>query len=588
MILQALADYYDTLASQEKVCPPGWSIAKVSFALELSEKGELVSIVPLKVCPEGAKKEIPREMVVPEQVKKSSGIASNFLCENGSYILGYDSKGKPERAEQCFKEARRLHHEVLDPVDDPLGRELLLFFDHWLPADTENNTILKPYLEEISKGANMIFMTSDGVFAQNHKNIREAWEEYSGNRGQDGEKMRCLVTGEYTSFARLHPNIKGIVGAQPSGASLVSFNAPAFESYGHEQGRGTGQGMNAPVSERVAFKYGAALNYMINDREHTQRVGDTTIIYWAETADSVCQDLMGLGAFGAENEYTLEDLKRVVNQIRTGGSVFIKEAEIIPDNTFYVLGLAPNASRLSVRLFQQDSFGNMLNHLMEHHERLQIIRPNFEKNEMLTLWRLLNETANQKAKTKSPPASLVGPVLRAILQGTALPDALYENILIRIRSEHDIKWKKAAIIKAYFLSLAENERVKWFKEVSTVELNEESKYVPYILGRLFAVLEKIQTDASPGINTTIKDRYFTSASTTPAIIIPMLLKLSQHHQRKLEDKNRIFYEKLIQELQGRIHTMYPDRMTLQEQGAFYLGYYHQKQSFYTPKEKKED
>ncbi len=586
MILQALAELYDAMADREEVCPLNWGYAKVSYALELSDYGEVLSVVPLKYKPEGAKKEIPREIIVPEPVKKTSGTVSNFLCENSSYFLGYDEKGSTDRSLRCFAEAGKLHHRILDGLNNKHARAILSFFDNWNPLETESNLVLQPYLEDIKKGANIVFMLSDGIYAQNVKEIKEAWEENSEQKERDSEKMICLVTGRYESVARLHPNIKGIMDAQSSGASLVSFNEPAFESYGHE-GKENGQGRNAPVSKSVAFKYGAALNRLVSDYDHVQRIGDTTVLYWAENADPVYQDLMGLGCFGRENVYTLDDLKSVINQVKDGGRVLLKGDEIEPDNRFYVLGLAPNAARLSVRFFEQNSFGIMLKRLDEHNMRLEIVKPSTEDMSQLPLWSLLNETANQKSKTKRPSSPMAASVLRSILEGAPLPDSLFESLLIRIRAEHSVKWKKAAIIKAYFLSLNNNDNTDVYKEVATVDLNENSTYVPYLLGRMFAVLEKIQKDANPGITTTIKDRYFTSACTTPALIFPVLIRLSQHHQRKLSEGSRRFYDQTIQEIQNKIDCTYPDRMTLQEQGAFYLGYYHQNQRLYTKVNKEE-
>ncbi|MDD9147995.1 type I-C CRISPR-associated protein Cas8c/Csd1 [Sporolactobacillus sp. CQH2019] len=579
MILQSLVKQYDILAARGRICPIGWSTAKVSYALQLAANGSVFAIISLKISSKDGKKEIPQSLQVPEQVKKTSGIAANFLCDNGTYMLGADDKSNPERTKKCFEAAKALHHEILDEVESAAAKAVLAFFDTWNIDMAMEDKVLLPYLDDIKAGANLIFQVG-GSSAQEDDSVKSAWEKHHLVPADNAVIMCCLVTGKKAPVARLHPNIKGINGAQPSGASLISYNAPAFESYGHESSQGTGQGLNAPVSESAAFKYGAVLNYMTADREHVQHIADTTILYWAEDAEPLCQDVWSAEAFGTDKIIGEEDLRGIVNALSRGGNICFKGTELRADNCFYVLGLAPNASRLSVRFFLQGEFGTMLRNLNKHNKRLEIVRPVFETRTTLPLWQLLNETANQKAKNRMPPAPMAGAVLRSILRGTDYPVSLFENIMLRIRTEHNIKWQKAAILKAYFLK---NRGIRVPEEVLQVELNEKSDYLPYILGRLFAVLEKVQGDANPGIKATIRNKYFSSASATPGTIFPLLLGLSQHHQRKLPDGSKIYYDKMISELENCIQETLPIRLSLQEQGAFYLGYYHEKQALYTSK-----
>lgn len=602
MILKVLSDHYDELVAKGLVPPRYWSETGVSYVLKLSENGNLVAIVSIKDKIKVKKKdkteekEVPARVIMPEPIKKTSVIASNFLCENGAYFLGYDIKENPERAKRCFEEARRLHHEILDPVDNQAAKEILLFFDKWNPDEAKNSTILAPYLNDLKKGATLIFKNSDESYPHDNEMIRAAWETHCANKVPETLKMIDLVTGTLSDPVRLHGSISGIRGGLSTGMSLVSYNDTAFESYGHEKRYGTGQGMNAPVSELTAFKYTTALNYMLSDFKHTLKIGDTTILYWAETADPVCQEMFEFGLFGTGNEYTLDDIKSVVDQMKIGGNVNIKEDEVNPDNKFYILGITPNSARISIRMFEQDSFGSMLTHLLNHQERLKIVRPSFaDDNEMLTLPKILMETINKKnllkAKPNDPykdlPASFVEPLLRSILYGTQIPDALYTNIIVRIRTERSMNWKKAAIIKAYFLSLPDNDQTKKYKEAATMELNENSEYTPYVLGRIFATFEKIQKDANPNVNTTIKDSFFSSAPAKPSVVLPKLIKLSAKHLRKLDDKKKIYYDRLLQELNGKIHTTYPDSMDIKEQGAFYQGYYFQETKFYEKKKPEE-
>ncbi len=581
MILKALCDYYDALADRGDVVPPGWSEAKVSFALDIDEHGTLRGVIPLKVLPDGGKREAPQSVQVPEQVKKSSGIASNFLCENSSYFLGIDNKGKPERSRQCFEAAKTLHHEILDGTDCAAARAVLAFFDGWQPESAADDPVLAPYLDEIVKGANLIFSVG-GAYAQDDPDIRAAWEDHRASASEGSAVGRCLVTGQLGPVARLHPAIKGVRDAQSSGASLVSFNAAAFESYGHE-GKETGQGLNSPVSEEAAFKYGAALNRLVGDREHTQYIGDTAVIYWAEDAEPKYQDVFDCAVLGGRHDTISEGtLQSAVRALASGSPADVNGIPLDPKNNFYVLGLAPNAARLSVRFFLQNTFGRMMTNVQAHYDRLLIVRPAYVENGTLPLWRLLNETVNPNSRDKKASPSMAGAVVRAVLTDGPYPVSLLEQTMLRIRAEQNVTYGRAAILKAFFLK---NREFKVPEEVLKVELNEESSHLSYVLGRLFAVLERVQSAANPGINATIKDKYFNSACATPATIFPLLTKLSQSHLRKLDGGLKTYYEKMIGDLEGRIHETLPARMPLADQGTFYLGYYHQVQKFFEKKDK---
>ena len=398
---------------------------------------------------------------------------------------------------------------------------------------------------------------------------------------------RCLVTGEEGPIAILHPSIKGVMGAQSSGASLVSFNAPAFESYGKESARDNqGQGRNAPVGKYAAFAYGAALNYMVGHADFHGRLGDTTLIYWAEGAEpaygSAFMAMMGMGGED-KNEITQKELSGVLTALCQGNTVKWANVPLNPKNRFYILGLAPNASRLSVRLF--------VKHYQKHQERLNIVRPAFDERETLSMWALLRETVNPNSRDKSAQPQLVGEMLRAVLTGSLYPSALYTQTEIRLRAEKEINRGKAAIIKAYLLRNVVEQRkdqTHVYKEVLDVELNEQSTYLPYRLGRLFAVLEAVQQKANPNINTTIKDRYFNSACATPALVFPTLLRLAQSHLSKIGGGAEVYYDKMITELLGDVTQSYPLRLSLQDQGIFQIGYYHQKQKLFTKKEEKDN
>ena len=324
------------------------------------------------------------------------------------------------------------------------------------------------------------------------------------------------------------------------------------------------------------------------------RIGDATVVCWSRNAKPAYAALFGGVALGsAVPSYTENDLRGMVKSLCAGQSVIYQEDRLDPDMDFYVLGLSPNAARLSVRFFLHNTFKGFLDNIQAHYRRLEIVRPAYDKFETLSLWRLLSETVNQNSRDKSPAPDLAGEVLRAVLMNTRYPTTLLNGVTLRIRAEREVTRGRAAILKAYYIKLSEaanRENPDIPKEVLQVSLNSDTNNIPYTMGRIFSVLEAIQESANPGINSTIKDKYFNSAAATPAVIFPILINLAQKHLKKLRGSNTglcIFYEKQLTDLCSRIGDTYPARMNLPQQGSFQLGYYCQTQARYQKKEEKE-
>lgn len=588
MILQALTAYYEQLVRQGKLSAPGWDDSfKVSYELRLNDTGQLLRVVPLLTEKTVGKKTVlaPRAMRVPAHEKRSSGFAANFLCDNSTYLLGADEKGKPERSADCFKACAKLHHAILDGVDSPAARALLAYFDSWDPAQAATNPLLQKQWKEITGNANLIF----GYEAADHSHsfvnddpaIQNAWQTHYNDRSADSDMGQCLITGKYAPIERTHPNISGVPGAQSSGAALVSFNAPAFCSYGHEQGD------NAPVSKYAAFAYTTALNRLLADRSHCKHVGDTAILCWAENAEPVYQDAMSMFLFGADEAAGIQesDVQAALKRLSAGQTVPFLEKELSPDQHFYLLGLAPNIARLSVRFFLRDTFGSFAQNLQKHADEMEIDCSEKEKFRSLPIWAVVNETTRTvPGQPAKPSPQLAGDLLRAVLTGGRYPATLLNGVTLRIRAEQNVTRGRAAVIKAYYLR---NYPTELNKEVYTVSLNETTN-VPYLLGRLFSVLEAVQKAANPGINTTIKDRYFNAACATPGMSFPTLLRLSQKHLRKLNDGLATHYDKQITELMAQLpESGFPARLSLPDQGKFTIGYYHQTQKRYVKKNEEE-
>lgn len=611
MILQALVRCYEALAERGELEKEGWSPVKVSWGLELDADGQVKSLL-LMGGTDAKGKQIPRVMKLPDPVKRSSGVAANFLCDNSAYVLGIDAKGKPERTRECFAACARKHQDVLRDVRHPTAKAILNFFERWKPENAACHPAIQPNLETLLKGGNIVFVTHDAEgelqLAQDVPEIRRAWDEAYA-KSDDAVMGRCLVTGEEGPIAILHPSIKGVMGAQSSGASLVSFNAPAFESYGKESARDNqGQGRNAPVGKYAAFAYGAALNYMVGHADFHGRLGDTTLVYWAEGAEpaygSAFMAMMGMGGED-KNEITQKELSGVLTALCQGHTVKWANVPLNPENRFYILGLAPNASRLSVRFFLQDSFDAFVKHYQKHQERLNIVRPAFDERETLSIWALLRETAIKNPN--KPPEfqrQLVEEMLNAILTGSPYPSTLFTQVEIRIRAEKEINRGKAAIIKAYLRrNVVEQQRknAHVYEEVLGVALNEsKTTDLPYRLGRLFAVLEALQLEAfrdnnnrDSKPNTTIKDQFFSSACATPVVAFPIIVDRAQKYLRKLKAKNKEglarYYSDMMDDIIGNFEEKrYPAHLSLEDQGIFQIGYYHQRQRMYAKKEEKDD
>jgi CRISPR-associated protein Csd1 len=611
MILQALTKYYEILSNdpESDISPPGYSAIGISFALNISAKGELLDVFPLLEQVQRGKKmeDRPQRMIVPEQVKRAVNISANYLWDNCVYVLGISDKEAkdPEYNAKRFEAFRQWNTEMLNKAECPASKAVIAFLENHKPTKGRKHPKILPHLEVILKGGNLVFMF-DGKFVHEDSIIRQAWEKHKGS--SDAELIQCLVTGETAPLARLHPSLKGIRYANPTGATLVGFNASAYESYNREQG------MNSPVSEKAAFAYATALNYLLSSANENKKfiIGDTTVVYWAESEKKgYAQAFMGLcepeiveiEAPAKEESQPVRDkkaekrLKKVAEKVRRVQALDVKHLlEGLNENPrFYILGLAPNAARVSVRFFHSDPFDKIVEKIMKHYKDLEIVKEFDDQHTYLTIQDILKETMSKKASDPEASPLMAGSVFRAILENTPYPAALYNAIINRIRADQDdtkkfikkINYERAAIIKAYLIRKYRNQLQHPIQEVLVMSLNEQSTIPAYVLGRLFAVLEKVQQEAIGDVNASIKDRYFTSACASPKSVFPTLLRLSQHHISKAEfgyaRDNRI--EKILGLLDVEKNPI-PSHLSLDEQGVFVLGYYHERKDLWTSKGKK--
>ncbi len=582
MILQALYDCYEKLLADPDsgIAPPYCSNEPVSHAFELAADGKLMAVYPLYET-QGRKK-INRRMNVPEQIKRASNVAANFMCDNSSYVLGFDNKGKPERSKQCFEAFVELHNNILGQVND-VGAQALLAFLNGRQAGDVSDQALEDWQEELLEGGNIVFvLATERGYLHERPAIRQAWEQHC-TKVQSQNVAQCLITGEYQPVARLHPSIKRVVGAQSSGASIVSFNDPAYESYGKEQS------FNAPVSEKAASAYTTALNYLLANRKYNTLIGDTSTVFWAEGQAKQEEELLA-SFWGGEpsadagvNEEATRLLRDTLQRVRQGQD--IRELDLDPNVRIHILGLAPNAARISIRFYQTQLFGVLLERFSRHYTDMEIIQPKHYRDNFPPVWRLLAETAVQ-GKRDNIPNTLISNTMNAILSGTCYPQSLYQAILLRIRADKQINSLRAGIIKACLIRQAR--ATKKEEGEYTVALSEDNKQPAYLLGRLFAQLERAQLNAQgESLNKTIRDTYFSAASATPAVVFPRLLRLAQHHISKEKEKNRWVDRdigRILADLElAGAGAAFPASLSLQDQGLFILGYYHQRQDFYIPR-----
>lgn len=582
MILQALNELYTRLAEDPayEIAPPGFSPQKVSFRIVLKPDGTLVAIEDARELDE-KKKLQNRIMLCPGEAKPSgSGINPCFLWDNQTYLLGRQPEDKPEGFGLARFEAFRKKHLELEPViRDAAFSAVCRFLEKWPPEQISEH----PILREVGTGFGIFQLQGEKKAVHESTPVQKWWIDSQATQ-EAGDTAQCLLTGEVQPIARLHPKIKGVTGAQAAGASLVSFNANAYESYGKSQS------YNAPVSESAAFRYGTALNSLLTGpkaQKHRIRLGDTTVIFWTDqptVVEDCFADIFSEGSLAladVQDATKRAQLQRLLEAIRAGtGYREFDEAEI----PFHILGLAPNAARLSIRFYHQSSTADLIAKLHAHQRCMEMVRQFAERTgnrpadaEFPAVWQLLRETA--RAADEIPPL-LGGALARAILEGTPYPEGLFSAIIRRIHADRTINYIRAATIKAVL--------VRNHNQNIPIMLDPNNTDPAYLHGRLFATLEKIQEEGyyaqtNQQIKSTIKEKYFSSASATPSAVFPRLETLSVHHQRHLNQGRKGYFDKLVAEIKWPLSRTKKTH-TLLEQGNFILGYYHQRKDFFTKKD----
>ena len=595
MILQRLAEHYDRIAASgddnNQIVPPGFSQQKISFCVVLESDGRLNAVQSMQQ--QKGRVLVATRMLLPGQ-GKPSGSKPNpcFLWDNAAYMLGYKAKDpNPSTTRKQFAAFRNKHLGLEEKVGHPSFKAVCTFLRDWTP---DKALEIDEELAKVATNFGVFRIAGEMQYVHELVALPDIVEDSEKASESVNEEGVCLVSGIRGQIARLHePKIKGVADTQPGGALLVSFNASAYESYGKSQS------YNAPVSEAAAFRYTVALNHLLERRDRRVSLGDSTVVFWADHA-SVLEDCLSeffADPLPKDDAVVEEDQERVrqarilLTQLRDGtGETKIDTNDGRPTK-FFLLGLSPNASRISVRLWVEADAAE-LQHRLGQHLRDIALAGN-RNDEILTLQRIRatgHAERDPKGKfkgfnTENISPKLAGDLARSVLMGAAYPQSMLSTMFRRIHSDGEVAYARAAAIKA---CLVRNSRLRGNPLEVSPMLDPNSTDPAYCCGRAFALLEVIQKDsAGDGLNRTIKDSYFSSASTTPSLVFPRLCRLSQHHLAKLDTGHRIHREKQLGEVLNKL-TVFPRLLSLEDQGKFVLGYFHQTKDIYTSKKDKEE
>lgn len=592
MLISALCDYYDVLAKKGLVLPDGYSKVKIQALIALSADGEVTSIVDIQKNEAYTTKDEPEEKEVPKLPKRTekTAIDANIIEHRPLYIFGlnYDAKAAALSASDDKDKAKKSHDafvgknlEFIEGIDTPLVNAYRSFIKTWRPEEQERNEILL--------GAGKLLVTGKFAFClagrpdkllHDEPEIKEKWERMYAASAEcdDAQSAQCCITGEYLPIERVHAKITGLPGGSSMGNTMVSYKNAAEESYGKKQS------FNSCISATAVKKYTEALNYLLADKRHRTLIDETTYIYWAASGDEACNSIFSALAFGdtMDSEHTDEWLDSVFKEIKHGKATqeIVDGIDNIDSNvSFYVVGVKPNSARLALKCIYRQSFGKVLQNTIVHYSDMQIGSGGGKPMSVRTICK---ELVSPKSSNDKVSPALMAKLFDAIINGTAYPDALLAAVVRRVKTDTDdeknsyIKMNnvRMGLIKA---CINRSARLKGKQEEIKMSLDLENKDPAYLCGRLFCKLEDIQRRASNDtLNRTIKDAYFSSAATRPAVVFPKLLSLSQHHLAKLDDKTAFFMDKEVTEIIGMMGSVFPSHLTIKEQGVFMLGYYQQK------------
>ena len=610
MLIRSLCDYYDIQSARGEAASDIMSEQPVHWMVMLTPDGRVADIIDKRIeesVPQknGKVKIVKKPIVVslPKRTQKT-GIDANIIEHRPLYIFGlnYDAKigltpddktGKARKSHEAFV---KKNLEFFDGIDSEIARAYVNFIKNWVPENETENEQLKKLGKEY-QGSYYIFALDGSPECKLHKDkaVLAKYEKLMAKAAaetaeSDDGIMMCPIEGERLRAARIHDKIKGIKGGNSVGAVLVNFNSSAFESYGKSQS------MNSGISEKAMKKYTSSLNKLLADPMHHIYSDDMTVVFFAMKHDDNAECDLFNGYLNSSNgvteDSTKADVKAVSENIYYKGQTGNAQAldkDVDNGVDFFVAGFTPNSSRICQKFMVRNKFGKIIDNVKQHQQDMAICGSNGE----IPLWRINKELVSPNSANAISPA-LQSDIFQAILNGTNYPYTLLETVVRRVCTDSDtdsnnkikINEVRAGLIKAFINRKA---RINGDKEEITMSLDKENKNPAYLCGRLFAVLEKIQLEATDvKLNRTIKDAYFSSASSRPALIMPRLIDLSNYHLRKLKEGRAIDFSKLINEIMGKIKDSLPTNLSIMEKGKFQLGYFQQNKDFFAEQNKNEE
>ena len=610
MLIRSLCDYYDIQSARGEAASDIMSEQPVHWMVMLTSDGRVADIIDKRIeesVPQknGKVKIVKKPIVVslPKRTQKT-GIDANIIEHRPLYIFGlnYDAKigltpddktGKARKSHEAFV---KKNLEFFDGIDSEIARAYVNFIKNWVPENETENEQLKKLGKEY-QGSYYIFALDGSPECKLHKDkaVLAKYEKLMAKAAaetaeSDDGIMMCPIEGERLRAARIHDKIKGIKGGNSVGAVLVNFNSSAFESYGKSQS------MNSGISEKAMKKYTSSLNKLLADPMHHIYSDDMTVVFFAMKHDDKAECDLFNGYLNSSNGVTEDSTKADVKAVSENiyykgqtGNAQVLDKDVDNGVDFFVAGFTPNGSRICQKFMVRNKFGKIIDNVKQHQQDMAICGSNGE----IPLWRINKELVSPNSANAISPA-LQSDIFQAILNGTNYPYTLLETVVRRVCTDSDtdsnnkikINEVRAGLIKAFINRKA---RLNGDKEEITMSLDKENKNPAYLCGRLFAVLEKIQLEATDvKLNRTIKDAYFSSASSRPALIMPRLIDLSNYHLRKLKEGRAIDFSKLINEIMGKIKDSLPTNLSIMEKGKFQLGYFQQNKDFFAEQNKNEE
>ncbi len=607
MLIHALCDYYDILAKTGQVLPDGYSLVKIHYLISLTEDGEIDDIISQKeneeiITAKGKVKinQIPKNMKMPQRTEKT-GIEANIIEHRPLYIFGLNVEDRilttQDRTEKAKKSHEAFVHDNLDFIEgleSPIIQAYRNFLLHWMPEkETENSFLLGLGKEYGKSGFAFCLSGYPEILLHEDDLIKKRWEEHYQEDINNNDKnyiSQCAVSGENAPIARIHSKIKGVYGGLATGSVLIGFNNTSENSYGKEQS------YNSNISELVMRKYTEALNYLLEKRGHKILLDDVTIVFWAMEAEKSAEDLIMAMLYGQSDKMNAKQTETMLKQLLANSKkgriteTQLQSLGIIDANVdFYMIGLKPNSSRIALKFIYHRKYADILWNIAKFQKDLQIT----DEIHPFSLKKIKEELISPKSQNDKVNPALLTKLFEAIIYGRKYPEALLSTIVERVKKDTDLKVNaiRAGIIKACI-------QRKFQREEFHMSLNKLNVEPAYLCGRLFAVLEKLQQDASGGsLNRTIKNAYFASAASKPVMVFPKLILLAQNHLDKVKRLSQGSsykgmrtgtYERLIQEIIDLMEGEFPGSFDLLNQGRFIVGYYQQMQNFFIKNETRQN